>query len=89
MREIRPSGSEGGGLEFNRFSLPLSRRAASDRSPKGRTVAAATPTPRYPRDSYDDGKMAALATQPRRDRLPRAVASPLFSPSHLRVDSGP
>jgi len=27
MREIRPSGSEGGGLEFNRFSLPLSPRA--------------------------------------------------------------
>jgi len=25
MREIRPSGSEGGGLEFNRFSLPLSK----------------------------------------------------------------
>ncbi len=24
MREIRLSGSEGGGLEFNRFSLPLS-----------------------------------------------------------------
>ena len=24
MREIRPSGSEGGGTEFNRFSLPLS-----------------------------------------------------------------
>jgi hypothetical protein len=24
MREIRPSGSEGGGFEFNRFSLPLS-----------------------------------------------------------------
>ena len=24
MREIRPSGSEGGGIEFNRFSLPLS-----------------------------------------------------------------
>ena len=25
MREIRQSGSEGGGIEFNRFSLPLSR----------------------------------------------------------------
>ena len=25
MREIRLSGSEGGGFEFNRFSLPLSR----------------------------------------------------------------
>jgi hypothetical protein len=25
MREIRLSGSEGGGLEFNRFSLPLSK----------------------------------------------------------------
>ena len=24
MRETRPSGSEGGGIEFNRFSLPLS-----------------------------------------------------------------
>jgi len=24
MREIRQSGSEGGGFEFNRFSLPLS-----------------------------------------------------------------
>jgi len=24
MREIRPSGSEGGGTEANRFSLPLS-----------------------------------------------------------------
>ena len=24
MREIRLSGSEGGGFEFNRFSLPLS-----------------------------------------------------------------
>ena len=24
MREIRLSGSEGGGAEFNRFSLPLS-----------------------------------------------------------------
>ena len=24
MREIRPSGSEGGGTELNRFSLPLS-----------------------------------------------------------------
>ena len=27
MRENRPSGSEGGGSESNRFSLPLSRRA--------------------------------------------------------------
>ncbi len=27
MREIRPSGSEGGGFEFNRFSLPLSSHA--------------------------------------------------------------
>jgi len=26
MREIRLSGSEGGGTEFNRFSLPLSAR---------------------------------------------------------------
>jgi hypothetical protein len=25
MREIRQSGSEGGGTEFNRFSLPLSK----------------------------------------------------------------
>ena len=25
MRETRPSGSEGGGIELNRFSLPLSR----------------------------------------------------------------
>jgi hypothetical protein len=25
MREIRLSGSEGGGTEFNRFSLPLSK----------------------------------------------------------------
>ncbi len=25
MREIRLSGSEGGGIEFNRFSLPLSK----------------------------------------------------------------
>ena len=25
MREIRQSGSEGGGFEFNRFSLPLSK----------------------------------------------------------------
>ncbi len=28
MREIRPSGSEGGGAEFNRPSLPLSLVAA-------------------------------------------------------------
>ena len=27
MREIRTSGSEGGGCETNRFSLPLSERA--------------------------------------------------------------
>ena len=27
MREIRTSGSEGGGSEFNRFSLPLSSRS--------------------------------------------------------------
>jgi hypothetical protein len=26
MREIRTSGSEGGGIEANRFSLPLSSR---------------------------------------------------------------
>ena len=29
MRENRPSGSEGGGIEDNRFSLPLSRRPQS------------------------------------------------------------
>ena len=28
MREIRSSGSEGGGIETNRFSLPLSNRLA-------------------------------------------------------------
>jgi hypothetical protein len=28
MREIRTSGSEGGGIETNRFSLPLSVRKA-------------------------------------------------------------
>src|SRR5271157_3017663 len=28
MREIRQSGSEGGGFEFNRFPLPLSRQCA-------------------------------------------------------------
>jgi hypothetical protein len=28
MREIRPSGSEGGGTEINRFSLPLSLAAS-------------------------------------------------------------
>jgi hypothetical protein len=33
MREIRLSGSEGGGTEFNRFSLPLS---FSTCRPKGR-----------------------------------------------------
>jgi hypothetical protein len=27
MRENRLSGSEGGGIELNRFSLPLSRRS--------------------------------------------------------------
>ena len=27
MREIRPSGSEGGGTELNQFSLPLSKKA--------------------------------------------------------------
>ena len=32
MREIRPSGSEGGGLEFNRFSLPLSSFALATAS---------------------------------------------------------
>ena len=35
MREIRTSGSEGGGTETNRFSLPLSKL----------TVAKATSTP--------------------------------------------
>ncbi len=30
MREIRTSGSEGGGTEPNRSSLPLSRRFAQD-----------------------------------------------------------
>ena len=35
MREIRPSGSEGGGLEFNRFSLPLS---SPGRTPFGPTM---------------------------------------------------
>ena len=30
MREIRTSGSEGGGNELNHFSLPLSRTASSD-----------------------------------------------------------
>jgi hypothetical protein len=29
MREIRTSGSEGGGAETNRFSLPLSAQARS------------------------------------------------------------
>ena len=29
MRETRLSGSEGGGTEFNRFSLPLSMKADS------------------------------------------------------------
>lgn len=29
MRENRPSGSEGGGTELNRFSLPLSFSTAS------------------------------------------------------------
>ena len=29
MREIRTSGSEGGGNELNHFSLPLSRTTAS------------------------------------------------------------
>ena len=33
MRETRLSGSEGGGFEFNRFSLPLS-------DPRARTFAA-------------------------------------------------
>jgi hypothetical protein len=32
MRETRSSGSEGGGSEHNRFSLPLSRRASADLS---------------------------------------------------------
>jgi hypothetical protein len=29
MREIRLSGSEGGGTEFNRFSLPLLRKGSA------------------------------------------------------------
>ena len=47
MREIRLSGSEGGGIEFNRFSLPLSpsvdesaagKAGASSRTPKLRSL---------------------------------------------------
>ena len=39
MREIRLSGSEGGGTEFNRFSLPLSERMREKlRTVEGRAV---------------------------------------------------
>jgi hypothetical protein len=35
MREIRTSGSEGGGIETNRFSLPLSLLRFSELSSNG------------------------------------------------------
>jgi hypothetical protein len=38
MREIRLSGSEGGGTEFNRFSLPLSPPQGEVNSPLRRVA---------------------------------------------------
>ena len=73
MREIRPSGSEGGGLEFNRFSLPLSSRGASGRSPKGRGVAAATPARRAPEVP------TTTAAVPHLRPNPRVTHSPILS----------
>ena len=43
MREIRLSGSEGGGTELNRFSLPLSLRRARNVSPIGNVAVTQSP----------------------------------------------
>ena len=48
MREIRPSGSEGGGTEFNRFSLPLSDQGCHADSPVERVPEVRGRGPRAP-----------------------------------------
>ncbi len=52
MREIRTSGSEGGGTEPNRFSLPLSKL----------TVAKATSTPTSVYRRMDRGRESRLGS---------------------------
>jgi len=48
MRENRPSGSEGGGVEANRLSLPLSpNRASGGIRPQRRAVARLRAIPPY------------------------------------------
>jgi hypothetical protein len=53
MREIRTSGSEGGGIEANRCSLPLSRLSCGTSASK--TWMAGTSPAMTPNNWYRDG----------------------------------
>ena len=64
MREIRTSGSEGGGIEFNRFSLPLSLfrpfGADADHSGGGRYGLLAPGIRQIPAQAAEDEVRRAL-----------------------------
>ena len=63
MREIRTSGSEGGGVEYNRRSLPLSTRRGSGGFLRDREI--------YPNASGAGSSALAEWREPiRSDRLP-------------------
>ena len=57
MREIRTSGSEGGGVETNRCSLPL-QRASLLRKPAQRFALKRTFSPQFPLPSRIPGYSA-------------------------------
>jgi len=61
MREIRTSGSEGGGIETNRCSLPLSVTPAVLRSTGSSSFAA----PPYPPPRAGEGREGARVGGPR------------------------